>query len=131
LYLILARDPLQVRRLGDQVGRVPAARGLATARAVAVNEPHERPPDAIAHRAAETASVKHLVSHDQAPFSMASVNATSIDSTQSRKAAEVFSDDQESDRAWDYSRAQNLGVNKASGSSLVFCYFGFFGFTTC
>jgi hypothetical protein len=35
---------------------------------VAVNETHERPPDAIAHRAAETASVKHLISHDQAPF---------------------------------------------------------------
>src|SRR5262245_1495096 len=29
LCLILARDPLQVRRLGDQVGRVPAPRGLA------------------------------------------------------------------------------------------------------
>ena len=68
LCLIPARDPLQVRRLGDQVGRVPAPRGLAAARAVAVNETHERPPDAVAHRAAETASVKHLISHDQAPF---------------------------------------------------------------
>src|SRR5262249_23366158 len=68
LCLILARDPLQVRRLGDQVGRVPAPRGLAAARAVAVNETHERPPHAIAHRAAETASLKHLISHDQAPF---------------------------------------------------------------
>src|SRR5262245_38703156 len=68
LCLILARDPLQVRRLGDQVGRVPAPRGLAAARAVAVNKTHEWPPDAIAHRAAETASVKHLISHDQAPF---------------------------------------------------------------
>src|SRR5262245_36334433 len=68
LCLILARDPLQVRRLGDQVGRVPAPRGLAAARAVAVNETHERPPDAIAHHAAETASIKHLISHDQAPF---------------------------------------------------------------
>src|SRR5215813_8706040 len=68
LCLILARDPLQVRRLGDQVGRVPAPRGLAAARAVAVNETHERPPHAIAHRAAETASMKHLISHDQAPF---------------------------------------------------------------
>src|SRR5262245_58230359 len=37
LCLIPARDPLQVRRLGDQVGRVPAPRGLAAARAVAVN----------------------------------------------------------------------------------------------
>jgi hypothetical protein len=35
---------------------------------VAVNDTHERPPDAIAHRAEETASVKHLISHDQAPF---------------------------------------------------------------
>jgi hypothetical protein len=68
LCLIPARDPLQIRRLGDQVGRVPAPRGLAAARAVAVNETHERPPDPIAHRAAETASVKHLISHDQAPF---------------------------------------------------------------
>src|SRR5262249_30350515 len=68
LCLIPARDPLQVRRLGDQVGRVPAPRGLAAARAVAVNKTHERPPDAIAHRAAETASLKHLISHDQAPF---------------------------------------------------------------
>ena len=65
---IPARDPLQVRRLGDQVGGVPAPRGLAAARAVAVNETHERPPDAIAHGAAETASVKQLISHDQAPF---------------------------------------------------------------
>src|SRR5262249_21422269 len=68
LCLILARDPLQVRRLGDQVGRVPTPRGLAAARAVAVNETHERPLHAIAHRTAETASVKHLISHDQAPF---------------------------------------------------------------
>src|SRR5262245_18542806 len=68
LGLIPARDPLQVRRLGDQIGRVPAPRGFAAARAVAVNETHERPPNAIAHRAAETASVKHLISHDQAPF---------------------------------------------------------------
>ena len=51
LCLILARDPLQVRRLGDQVGGVPATRGLAAARAVAVNKTHERPPDAIANRA--------------------------------------------------------------------------------
>jgi hypothetical protein len=43
LCLIPARDPLQVRRLGDQVGRVPAPRGLAAARAVAINETHERP----------------------------------------------------------------------------------------
>src|SRR5262245_27212785 len=68
LCLIPARDPLQVRPLGDQVGRVPAPRGLAAARAVAVNETHERPPHAIAHRTAETAPVKHLISHDQAPF---------------------------------------------------------------
>ena len=68
LCLIPTRDPLQVRRLGDQVGRVPTPRGLAAARAVAVNETHERPPNAVSHRAAETASVKHLISHDQAPF---------------------------------------------------------------
>src|SRR5262245_39433642 len=68
LCLIPARDPLQVGRLGDQVGRVAAPRGLAAARAVAVNETHERPPDAIAHPTAETASLKHLISHDQAPF---------------------------------------------------------------
>jgi len=71
LRLILARDPLQVRRRGDQIGRVRASRGLAAARAVAVNETHERPPDAIAHRAAETTSVKHLISHNQAPFLIA------------------------------------------------------------
>src|SRR5262245_53766489 len=85
LCLIPARDPFQVRQLGDQVGRMPAPRGLAAARAVAVNETNERPPDAIAHRAAETASVKHLISHDQAPFLIGIVNATSIDSIQSRK----------------------------------------------
>ena len=68
LCLIPARDPLQVRRFGDQVGRVPTPRGLAAARAVAVNETHERPPHAIAHRAAETASSKYLISHNQAPF---------------------------------------------------------------
>src|SRR5262245_58074268 len=92
LCLIPARDPLQVRRLGDQVGRVPAPRGLAAARAVAVNETHARHPHAIAHRTAETASVKHLISHDQAPFLIWHlINATSIDSTQSRKEAVVFS----------------------------------------
>jgi hypothetical protein len=37
---------------------------------MAVNETHERPSDPVPHRAAETASVKHLISHDQAPFSI-------------------------------------------------------------
>src|ERR1044071_5722751 len=68
LRMIPSRDPLQVRRLGDQIGRVRASRGLAATRAVAVNETHERPADAIAHGATKTASVKNLISHDQAPF---------------------------------------------------------------
>src|SRR5689334_4887099 len=40
LRMILARDPLQVLRRGDQIGRVRAPRGLAAARAVAVSETH-------------------------------------------------------------------------------------------
>jgi hypothetical protein len=66
--LIPARDPLQVRRFGDQVCRVTGPRGLPAARAMAVNETHERPSDPVSHRAAQTASMKHLISHDQAPF---------------------------------------------------------------
>src|ERR1043166_1152735 len=62
LRMILDRDPLQVLRLADQIGRVRAPRGLAAARAVTVNETHKRPTDAIAHGATETASVKNLIS---------------------------------------------------------------------
>src|SRR5215470_11613577 len=107
---------IQVRRLGDQVGRVPAPRGLAAARAVAVNETHERPPDAIAHRATETTSVKHLISHNQAPF-LIGIAQRYIDRLDPVKKSgrSLFATIRSQTR---------LGVtqeHKASGSSLVFC----------
>lgn len=64
LCLIPARDPLQVRRLGDQVGRVPAPRGLAAARAVAMIKPLWRPADFVAHGTAETTSPKVCLAHE-------------------------------------------------------------------
>ena len=63
LYLIPARDPLEIRRRDDEVRRVPAPRGLTTAGAVAVRESDKWGPDTVANRATETASLKYFISH--------------------------------------------------------------------